>query len=88
MDDEYVKSQNGENRFGNDFRRLEPVLPFAAVEHQLYTDDAENQRDDTDPVEILFPPLGFRQGRQYACKGEQTQRHVHEEQISPIVPFS
>ena len=48
--DKDVHCEHRDDRFDDDFRRVEPIESLTAIEHQLQARDANDQTRHTDPV--------------------------------------
>ena len=82
---EEIETQDGESRLQEDFGRFEPVLPAAAVEHQLQGADAEGQGEKAEPVERVLPGSRLVSGTKPAMPSmrDQAEGDVDVEHVLP-----
>ncbi len=86
VDDEEIAAERRNHRFDDDFRRTEPILAFAAVEHELHGAEAEAQKDEAQPVEFdaLVPRMLLEEEHE-AKDGEDAERKIDVEAPAPII---
>src|SRR6266478_2941871 len=81
-----VEAEAGDRRLEPDFARIEPVLQFAAVEHQLEGADPQAQRQEPEEIErFAMHVAGLAHENQDAQRAQRADRQVDVEDPAPAV---
>src|SRR5208282_6660445 len=81
-----IKRRDRDNRLDDDLAGTEPILYFAAVQHDLQRADGEAQRAEAEPIELRTSvSMGIRQKNHHAEQGKNTDRQIDVKDIAPSV---
>ena len=82
----HVEGHTGDGSLDNDFERLEPVLEFATVEHELEAAHREPQQSEAEPIEApLTVARRLADEKQDARQRQQTEGQIDEENPAPRI---
>ena len=86
MHKKQIKRRGHDDRLDDDLAGIEPILDFAAIEHELKRADGETQRAEAEPIQLLAGvALGVRQKNHHAEQRNNADRQIDVEDIAPAV---